>query len=137
MCRELWNGVRRCAGLSGVFKYSYSIAHGFRFNYSGDYRWNIVDGRHYRCDMWQHVVTRYRMREMKLIFVFGFSLLTTAAVAQQMPPATPTQTALQIDNVVNAWAQQLENDQRIIAALQKENADLKAAATNTKTEPPK
>jgi uncharacterized lipoprotein YajG len=66
------------------------------------------------------------MREMKLIFVLAFSLFATVAMAQQMPPATPTQTALQIDNVVNTWAQQLEADQRTIAALQKQIEDLKA-----------
>jgi hypothetical protein len=74
---------------------------------------------------------------MKLIFAFVFSLFATAAVAQQMPPATPTQTALQIDNVVNAWAQQIEADQRTIAALQAQIAELKTAASVNKGEPPK
>ena len=50
------------------------------------------------------------------------------ALAQQTP--TPSQTALQIDNVINQWAQTLEAQQKQIEALQKENADLKAKSSD-------
>ena len=60
---------------------------------------------------------------IRLIFVISM-LLPSVAFAQQQP--SPSQTAIQIDNVVNQWAQQLDNDQRAIAALQKQIDDLKA-----------
>jgi CHASE1-domain containing sensor protein len=57
---------------------------------------------------------------MRLIFVLLLSL-TAAAFAQQ-PQQTPSQIALQIDNIINGWAQAIE-------ALQKQNADLQAQLT--------
>ena len=50
--------------------------------------------------------------------------LTVAASAQQMN--SPSQVALQIDNVINTWAVQLEANAHTIADLQKQIADLKA-----------
>jgi len=59
------------------------------------------------------------IRAMILLFA-----LTASASAQQ--PNSPSQVALQIDNVINAWAAQLEANARTIADLQKQLADLKA-----------
>ena len=64
---------------------------------------------------------------MKAIAVAFGLLLPSAALAQQQP-ATPSQMALQIDNVINQWAQTIEAQQKQIAELQKENAELKAKA---------
>jgi hypothetical protein len=50
-------------------------------------------------------------------------VLSTAALAQN----TPSQTAIQIDNVINAWAQQIEAQQKQIADLQKQLEEAKAA----------
>jgi hypothetical protein len=55
-----------------------------------------------------------------LLFLLAF---TAVAFAQQ---PTPSQVALQIDGIVNSWAQTIEAQQKQIADLQKENADLKA-----------
>lgn len=57
------------------------------------------------------------------------------AIAQHQSPLSPSSVAIQIDTVINQWAQQLEADQRTIAALQKENADLKAAAEVAQVKP--
>ena len=57
---------------------------------------------------------------MKFVFALLVVLLTAlipAIASAQTQQPTPTQTALQIDNVINQWAQTLE-------ALQKQNADL-------------
>jgi cell division protein FtsB len=48
--------------------------------------------------------------------------LTVAVTAQQLP----SQVAIQIDSVINQWAQALEAQQKQIEELKKENADLKA-----------
>ncbi len=72
---------------------------------------------------------------MRLTAALLFSLFATAASAQQQ--ATPSQVAIQIDNVVNGMAQSIENDQRIIADLQKQIADLKAKYEPAKSEPKK
>lgn len=61
---------------------------------------------------------------MKWIIIAIGLFLCGAAAAQQQ--ATPSQTAIQIDNVVNLWAQQIEAQQKMIADLQKEIAELKA-----------
>jgi len=53
----------------------------------------------------------------------GLAFAATPALAQQ---STPSQTAIQIDNVINGWAQTIEAQQKMIADLQKEIADLKA-----------
>jgi len=59
----------------------------------------------------------------RLISTIAISLLLlTAASAQQ----TPTQLALQIDGIINQWAQAIESQQQQIAALQKQIADMKA-----------
>lgn len=52
--------------------------------------------------------------------------LTSPALAQQ---PTPAQTALQIDNVINQWAQTIE-------ALQRENAELKKQIEEAKAAKP-
>jgi len=52
------------------------------------------------------------------------SLLATPAFAE--PTQTPSQIAIQIDNVINGWAQELERREKTIFELQKEIADLKA-----------
>jgi hypothetical protein len=64
-----------------------------------------------------------------MIRLFGIIALAAAwpAFAQQQP--TTAQTAIQIDNVVNQWAQQLE-------ALQRENADLKKQIEDAKAVKP-
>lgn len=41
---------------------------------------------------------------------------------------SPSQVAIQIDNIINQWAQVLEVQQKQIEDLKKENADLKAKA---------
>ena len=53
--------------------------------------------------------------------------LMVPASAQQM---TPSQAAIQVGSLVNSMATALENDQKVIADLQKQVADLK-----TKYEP--
>lgn len=58
---------------------------------------------------------------MRLI-AFALCLVTLPAYAQQ---PTPSQTAIQIDNVINQWAQTIE-------ALQRENADLKKQIEDAK-----
>ena len=51
-------------------------------------------------------------------------LLTTVAFAQQ--PQSPSQVARQVVNVINAWADALEQMQQQIAVLTKERDELKA-----------
>lgn len=58
--------------------------------------------------------------------------LSSPAFAQQPGQPSPSQTAIQIDNVVNQWAQQLEADQQNLkakdeklTAVQKEIDELK------------
>ena len=72
---------------------------------------------------------------MKFVFALLVVLLTAlipAVASAQTQQPTPTQTALQIDNVINQWAQTLE-------ALQKQNADLQREIDGLKAkyEPPK
>lgn len=64
-----------------------------------------------------------------IVFVAGELLLLGLydAYAQQQP--TPSQTAIQIDNVINQWAQTIE-------ALQRENADLKKQIEDAKAVKP-
>jgi hypothetical protein len=52
-----------------------------------------------------------------------------AAIAQQ---PTPSQTAIQIDNVINQWAQTIEAQQKQIADLQKQLEEAKAAKPEEK-----
>jgi hypothetical protein len=56
------------------------------------------------------------------LFAVVLCLMAVPAFAQQ---PTPSQTAIQIDNVINQWAQTIE-------ALQRENADLKKQIEDTK-----
>jgi uncharacterized protein (DUF3084 family) len=60
---------------------------------------------------------------MQFIIAGGFLLvLTLSASAQQ----SPSQTAIQIDTIINQWAQVIEAQQKQISEQQKEIADLKA-----------
>jgi cell division protein FtsL len=59
------------------------------------------------------------------LYIAAFAALAVPALAQQ-PQVSPSQVALQIDNVINQWAQTIEAQQREIVMLQKELADLKA-----------
>lgn len=66
---------------------------------------------------------------MKRLVVAITLFLPTAALAQQQQQQPPTsETAIQIDNIINGWAQLIEAQKKIIAELQKENAELKAKA---------
>lgn len=56
------------------------------------------------------------------IAVFLFAM-TASAVAQQ---PSPSQTAIQIDNVINQWAQTIEAQQRTIDDLRKQLEEAKA-----------
>jgi hypothetical protein len=76
--------------------------------------------------------------QIKVLLVAVALIVITPAFAQsQMQPSSPSSLALQIDNAINNMAAQLENDQRVIAALQKENADLKAEKNKPAAEAPK
>ena len=55
--------------------------------------------------------------------------LMIPARAQQQP--SPSQTAIQIDNVINQWAQTIEAQQRTIADLQKQLEEVKATKADT------
>ena len=61
---------------------------------------------------------------MKFLAIAILLLLPASVSAQQQ--ATPSQVAIQIDNVINQWAQTIEAQQKLIADLQKQNAELKA-----------
>lgn len=53
---------------------------------------------------------------MRILFLFAILLLTSPAVSQEL---SPSQTAIQIDNIINSWALRL-------IELQEQNAQLKA-----------
>lgn len=72
---------------------------------------------------------------MKLAATIAALAVIIAVPASAQQPTSPSAVAIQIDNVINQWAQQLEADQRTIAALQKENAELKAAAMASPKKP--
>lgn len=55
--------------------------------------------------------------------VFVLCLVAMPAHAQQ---PTPSQTAIQIDNVINQWAQRLEAQEKRIADLEKQLEEAKA-----------
>lgn len=59
-----------------------------------------------------------------LLINLAFFAWTLSGSANAQQPQ-PSQTAIQIDNVVNQWAQQLEQDQRVIADLQKQLEEAK------------
>ena len=65
---------------------------------------------------------------MKLI-AFALCLMASTAFGQQ---PTPSQTAIQIDNVINQWAQTIEALQRENAELKKQLEDAKAAKVEEK-----
>jgi cell division protein FtsL len=67
---------------------------------------------------------------MMRLMAFVFFLMASPALAQQQP--TPAQTALQIDNVINQWAQTIEAQQKQIADLQKQLEELKVAKPDEK-----
>ena len=50
-----------------------------------------------------------------IALVVAIAIFSTSAIAQQ---PTPSQTAIQIDNVINGWAQTIEAQQAQIAKLQ-------------------
>ena len=66
-----------------------------------------------------------------MIRVFGFllCLISWSASAQQN---TPSQTAIQIDNIINQWAQTIEALQRENAELRKQIEDAKAPKVDDK-----
>jgi hypothetical protein len=68
---------------------------------------------------------------MMRVIVCTLCLVTALpAHAQQQP--TPSQTAIQIDNVINQWAQMIETLQRENADLKKQVEDAKAAKPEEK-----
>lgn len=66
---------------------------------------------------------------VKTLTVMLFFASVEAAIAQQ---PTPSQTAIQIDNVINQWAQTIEAQQKQIADLQKQLEEAKAAKPEEK-----
>lgn len=61
---------------------------------------------------------------MQYVIVLALiALLATPASAQIV---TPSQTAIQIDTVINQWAQVIEAQQKQIEELKKDNTELKA-----------
>ena len=64
------------------------------------------------------------MNRFALTFAFALAL-SSAAFAQVPAQQTAASVALQIDSVVNSWAQTLEVQQKQIAELQKQLAELK------------
>ena len=72
-----------------------------------------------------------------LMTLFKIWILVNMLVFALMIPAnaqqpTPSQTAIQIDNVINQWAQTIEAQQKTIADLQKQLEEAKAAAPKEK-----
>jgi hypothetical protein len=65
-----------------------------------------------------------------LLVAFGLCILGFGFAYAQQP--TPAQTALQIDNVINQWAQMIETLQRENADLKKQLEDAKAAKPDDK-----
>ena len=63
-----------------------------------------------------------------LLVILGLCILGFGFAHAQQP--TPAQTALQIDNVINQWAQTIEALQRENADLKKQIEDAKAAKTD-------
>lgn len=51
---------------------------------------------------------------IRILYFITALFVTSSALAQQ---PSPSQTAIQIDNVINSWAQQLEAKDRLIAEL--------------------
>jgi len=61
------------------------------------------------------------MKILVIAFLYIFTLIFPA-VAQQLP----SQVAIQMDTVINQWAQTIEIQQKQIEDLKKENAELKS-----------
>ena len=59
---------------------------------------------------------------IRVVSIAFFLLLAVPAQAQQLP----SQVAIQIDNIINQWAQVIEAQQKQIEELKKENTDLKS-----------
>ncbi len=60
------------------------------------------------------------------ICILSVALMSSA----QAQEPTPSQTAIQIDNVINQWAQTIERQQKQLADLQKQLEEAKAAKEN-------
>ena len=69
------------------------------------------------------------------LIAFVLCLLVSPALAQQQ--LTPAQTALQIDNVINQWAQTIENQAQALKAAQERIDALKAKCGKPCAEPEK
>jgi len=67
--------------------------------------------------------------KLQVIAVLLLSFATSLAFAQQ---PTPSQTAIQIDNVINQWAQMIEGQAKQIADLQRQLEEAKAAKPEEK-----
>ncbi len=63
---------------------------------------------------------------IRFVFAVAFSAFLCAPAFAQQKPVSPSELAIQIDAIVNQWAQQITADQQTIAALQAEIATLKA-----------
>jgi cell division protein FtsL len=73
---------------------------------------------------------------MKLAYLaLAATLIASPALAQQAQQPTPSQTALQIDNVINGWAQQIEGQTTVIQQLQAQVKDLTAKCADRCTAP--
>jgi septal ring factor EnvC (AmiA/AmiB activator) len=66
------------------------------------------------------------------IIIAAVVLFSAAAFAQQ--PPTPAQVAIQLDNIINQWAQVLETQQQTIKADQDKIADLQKQLDALKSE---
>lgn len=54
----------------------------------------------------------------RLIFALGLGLFAVPSFAQQQQPASPTETALQINAVIGQWAQTIVQQAKMIEQLQ-------------------
>lgn len=68
---------------------------------------------------------------IRIFLISELILSASVAHAQTLQQQTPTQIAIKMDNIINTWAETIEAQQKVIAELQKQVADLKA-----KYEPP-
>ena len=77
------------------------------------------------------------MQTLTRSFMIVAALVVPAGAFAQQQPTTPSQIALQIDAVVNQWAQALESAQQTMRADQAKIADLQKQvdALKTKSEP--
>lgn len=54
----------------------------------------------------------------RLVFALGLGLLAAPSFAQQQQPASPPETALQINAVIGQWAQTIVQQAKMIEQLQ-------------------